>query len=100
MPVYYYGRQLAMEFEVVDIKQDSIISGDTAESLGLIQRIDSIVDSTIHEELSRDFPDLVKTTGILPGEYSIVTEENAKGVVHPVRKLPAAVKLKAFEKLR
>ena len=90
---------MAANFEVVDLKQGNILSGDIAEKLNLLKRVDSIHLDTEHE-LTRDFPELVKTTGTLPGEYSIKIEENAQGVVHPPRKLPAAIKPKAIAKLQ
>ena len=51
-------------------------------------------------ELTRDFPELVKTTGTLPGEYHLSIDESVPPVIHPVRKLPAAIKPKAVQKLR
>ena len=41
----------------------------------------------------------VRTTGTLPGKYTIKIEPNAKGVVHPVRRQPAALKEKIVQKL-
>ena len=70
VPVTYKDKQISVRFEVVDLCQENIISGDIAESLGLLQRVNS-VELSSKEELFRDFPDLVKTTGTLPGKYSI-----------------------------
>ena len=47
-----------------------------------------------------DFPDLIRTTGTLPGEHSIKINPNAKGVIHPVRRQPASLKPRIIEKLR
>ncbi|KAL2085061.1 hypothetical protein ACEWY4_020579 [Coilia grayii] len=46
-----------------------------------------------------DFPELSRTTGTLPGKYTIKLEPNARGVVHPVRRQPAALREKIIEKL-
>ena len=46
-----------------------------------------------------DFPELTRTTGTLPGKYSIKIDPDAKGVVHPVRRQPVALKTKIVEKL-
>ncbi|XP_033760786.1 uncharacterized protein K02A2.6-like [Pecten maximus] len=73
-------QEVDINFEIVDIDQENIISAE--------------------DELTRDFPDLVRTTGTLPGENSLSIDESAKGVIHPTRKLPAAIKPKAKEKLR
>lgn len=97
------GQVYQIKFEVVDINNQNILSGSTAEKLGLIKRVHTVQDQiSIPQEqtdLSREFPDLVKTTGLLPGEYHIEIDETVPGVVHPVRKLPAAIKQKAIDEL-
>jgi hypothetical protein len=100
LPVSYKDKQTSVQFEIVDLKQENIISGDIAEKIGLIQRKHNIKEMSAQEELQRDFPELIKTTGTLPGEYSITIDENAKGVIHPARRLAAAIKPRAIEKLR
>ena len=45
------------------------------------------------------FPDIVHTAGTLPGTYTIKLEPGAKRVTHPVRRQPAALKQRIFEKL-
>lgn len=102
------------EFEIVDIAQESVLSGATAEALGLIARLNSVqnteeaeADSPVEGNLEqnivpqslRDFPELIRTTGTLPGKYTIKIEPNAKGVVHPVRRQPAALKEQIVKKL-
>lgn len=46
-----------------------------------------------------DYPELTRTTGTLPGKYTIKIDPDAKGVVHPVRRQPAALKKKIIKKL-
>ena len=99
LPLKYKNQEIKARFEVVDICQENILSGDTAECLGLLQRIDSI-KSNSEDELLRDFPEMRKTTGTLPGEYKIQLEENAKGVIHPPRRLAASLRKKVVEKLK
>ena len=48
----------------------------------------------------RDFPELIKTTVTLLGEYSIKIIENGQGVIHPTRRLWAAIRPQAIEKVR
>ncbi|XP_021374310.1 uncharacterized protein K02A2.6-like [Mizuhopecten yessoensis] len=110
LPVKYCSRKDEINFEIVDIDQENIISGDSTVLLGLLQvppdnslSTDPVLvlsSTPAEDELTRDFPDLVKTTGTLPGEYSLSIDKSAEGVIHPVRKLPAAIKPKAIEKLR
>ena len=109
LPVVYRDRKINVHFEV---DQENIISGDTAVALGLIHKVNpgsqihvSVVTEnetteSAQSELTRDFPELVKTTGTLPGEYHLSIDESVPPVIHPVRKLPAAIKPKAVEKLR
>ncbi|CAC5361565.1 unnamed protein product [Mytilus coruscus] len=103
LPVIFKDLEIYETFEIVDMEQDNVISGDLAKSLNLVKRIDTI--DTIEEiakpnELSHDFPELVKTTGTLPGEYRLTIAENQKGVVHAPRQIPAAFKEKAIAELR
>jgi hypothetical protein len=107
LPVTYRDKTTDVHFEVVSLDQENILGGDTAVALGLIQitldsQISVVAEITenAEEELSRDFPELVKTTGTLPGEYSLSIDSSVQGVIHPVRKLPAAIKPKAIEKLK
>ena len=77
-----------------------MISGDIAKLLGLLKRINCVTeDEILTHELIREYPDLQKTTGTLPGEHKIKLEESAKGVVHPPRRLPAAIRDKAIADL-
>ena len=110
--VVYRDRKINVHFEVVDLDQENIISGDTAVALRLIHKVNpgsqihvSVVTEnetteSAQSELSRDFPELVKTTGTLLREYQLSTDESVPTVIHPVRKLTAAIKPKAVEKLR
>ena len=99
LPVKAKRKEINVTFEIVDLMQENIITGDIVEQLNLLQRRNTVKENAVHEELSRDFPDLIKTTGTLPGEYSIKIDENAIGVIHPVCRLAASVKPRATEKL-
>ena len=95
------GRQLELKFEIVDIEQENILSGDAAEALGLITRVwatGAREQPPIAPGLE-DFPEVAWTTGTLPGKYRIKIEEGAHGVVHSARRQPAALKDKIVEKL-
>lgn len=99
LPVKAKGKEINVTFEIVDLMQENSFSGDIADQLNLLQIINTVKENAVHEELSRDFPDLIKTAGTLPEEYSIKIDENAKGVIHPVCRLAASVKPRAIEKL-
>ena len=52
------------------------------------------LDTVESKKLSdlHEFPDIVHTTGTLPGTYTIKLELGAKGVIHSVTRQPAALK--------
>ena len=100
-------------FEILDIAQENVLSGASAEALGLIVRLD-LLESDAERRYTRnpdntetqrvpagllEFPELTRTTGTMPGKYTIKLEPGAKGVVHPVRRQPAALRGKILEKL-
>ena len=47
-------------FKVVDLNQENIISGDIAEKLGLLQKVNKLSELPPEHELSRDYLELVK----------------------------------------
>lgn len=110
LPIRHKEQTVKAEFEIVDIAQESVLSGSTAEALGLIARLNSLhatsekrqCKASLSEAIPQglcDFPELVRTTGTLPGKYTIKIQPNAKGVVHPVRRQPATLKEKIVQKL-
>lgn len=93
----YKDAEILTEFEIVDISQENVLSCATAEALGLVMRLDAL-QSTNKENKTHygnttaeqnvpagldDYPELTRTTGTLPGKYTIKIDPNAKGVVHP-----------------
>ena len=115
LPLKYKDRETKAELEIMDIAQENVLSGATAEALGLIIRLDSLQQegvkmnkvSTANVTTMKpnvpvglsDFPELIRTTGTLPGKYTIKIDPDAKGVVHPVRRQPAALREKILDKL-
>lgn len=86
LSVHYKQCATDAEFEIVDIALESVLSGATAEILGLIARLNSVqnaaeaeADSPVEGILEQDivpqglcdFPELIRTTGTLPGWYTI-----------------------------
>ena len=105
LSVKHNEKSLTIPFELVNLEQENVLSGSSAEALKLISRLSSI-DTPEHSEINElpkelhDFPELTHTTGNLPGTYTIKLQPNVKGVVHPARRLPLALKNKAINKLR
>ena len=87
------------QFQIVKVEgAENILSGDDAEALGIISKVDTLKEK--NKTALEDFPELLETTGVLPGEYEIKLEEHAKGVVHPCRKFPPALNMKIKETLK
>jgi transposase InsO family protein len=88
----------------VNVIQENVLSGQTAIALGLIARISSLdshkpQNNPNVSQVSREFPELARNTGTLPGEYSIKLDDGAVGVVHAVRRQPAALRARIIDKL-
>lgn len=101
LEIKHKKKHFKQRFELIDINQENILSGETSEQLGLIARLESVKSEyqDESEELVDEFPDVLKNTGTLPGEYKIKIDENAIGVAHPVRRQPVFLKKQIIEKL-
>lgn len=114
LPLKYKDRELKAELEIMDIAQENVLSSAAAEALGLIIRLNSLRDGAKTDQVSADndttlkpnapaglsdFPELIRTSGTLPGKYTIKIDPEAKAVVHPVRRKPAALREKILDKL-
>ena len=98
LPITHKECHISTKFEVVDIDQENILSGEVAEKIGLIARLNH-VNASKATAPQEEFPELVRTTGTLPGKYKIKLQPDAKGVVHAARRQPAALKAKIVDKL-
>ena len=96
--IHHNGKSIKESFEVVNLKQENVISGDTAEKLGLLTRLSALnADSA---QLTKEFPEVDETSGTLPGEYHIKLKPGAKGVIHAPRRQPVALKARIIRKLQ
>ena len=112
----YKNWETRTEFEMVNIAQGNMYSVAPQRRLwAIIMRLNSptlqseteknrqvaVMDILTHSlpDGLDDFPELSRTIGTLPGTYTIKIDPEAKGVVHPVRCQPAALKEKIVEKL-
>ena len=78
------------EFYVVETKSMSVIGAATCEIIELIQRIFGI-EST--------YSDLYQGLGCLPGTHTIKTDKTVPAKVHPLQKVPIALKSRVKEEL-
>ena len=77
----YKGKVQNVEYQVVHVDQKPLLSGDACSQLGLIERV-NMVDK---------YPELSKTTGMLPGTYKIRIDPSVEPVVHGPRRQPKAL---------
>ena len=102
LPVRFKGRELNVNFYVIDSKQKPILSGKVCQALNLIQRVHKLqahVDPNL-KELLEQYPDLESASGAMPGTYSIKNDPKATPVVHGPRRQPAALLPKIIAKLK
>ena len=105
LTVKFNDKKITAPFHIVDLDQENVLSGSTAEALLLISRLSAVdtadltKDNQVPEGL-REFPELIHTTRTLPGTYTIKLEPNVKGVVHAAHRLPVALKQKAIDQLQ
>nr|XP_022311305.1 uncharacterized protein K02A2.6-like [Crassostrea virginica] len=102
LPIKHKGKVVNTQFEIVELEQENIISGDVAETLNLIERIQKLDNSsdTQPESKFKDFPELIRTSGTLPGEHNIEIDPDAVGVIHEPRRQPASLKPRIIRKLK
>jgi len=83
--INYNNTEIPAEFEIVDISQENVLSGATAEALGLVMRLDALQPAmkenkklhsfqrTAKQNVPaglNDYPELTRTAGTLPGKYT------------------------------
>jgi hypothetical protein len=79
---------------VVETNSPPILGKPGIETLGLIERVQSIKDDTVQEnDVFRNYP------GLIEGEHNIQLKENSKPVSQSPRKFPFAIQKKLEEEL-
>ena len=94
LPARYKNKFVDVQYYVVHVDQKPLLSGQASEQLGLIERIHEVTN-----DLDK-YPELRKTTGTLPGTYSIKIDPTVTPVVHGPRRQPKALSAKIRTKLK
>jgi len=94
LPTRYKNKFVDVQYYVVHVDQKPLLSGQVSEQLGLIERIHEVAN-----ELDK-YPELRKTTGTLPGTYSIKIDPTVTPVVHGPRRQSKALSAKIRTKLK
>lgn len=87
-----------LEFQVIDARAKPILGLNGCESLNLVQRID-IVEN---DEILSSFSDVFEGLGCMKDSYKIKIDPTVPPVIHPSRKVPAALRnslLKELERM-
>jgi hypothetical protein len=104
--VCFEGLKDPIVFEVIDTKveQRPLIGVDTCLNLGLVRISESVnaVDNLriTKETLERDFGEVFKGLGEMPGVYEIQMDPDVMPVQHRPRKVPVALKEDVIAKLK
>ena len=94
LPTRYKEQIIPVKFYVVKSKQQPLLSGQASRQLGLIDRI-HLIDKGMDK-----YPELKKTTGMLPGVYSLKVDPTVQPVIHSPRRQPHALRQKVIAKLK
>lgn len=98
---------------LVEGNKQAILGLKTCMQLGLIKRVhvinkevtthektkDATSKGVMHCDWVKEYKEVFKGIGRLPGEYKIKLKEDAEPVIHPARKVPVALKERLREKL-
>ena len=94
-------REHTLAFIVVPKDVHTILGLSACERLNLVKRV-LVVDSgreMDYDELMREYSDLFKGLGCLPGEHTIRVAKNVPPVINPCRKVPFALQKPLKEEL-
>lgn len=89
IPIKHRGRLVNAQFEIMELEQENIISGDVADKLHLIERTQNLDDkSDNHPKFKfKDFPELTRTSGTLPCHDPSDLNKEVKKAHHPLIKV-------------
>ncbi|VDI20638.1 Hypothetical predicted protein [Mytilus galloprovincialis] len=111
IPCTYKGQTCDVKFYIVDIDSTSVLGGKACADFELIKRLftiqtddNQIIESNqtnpIPEDIRKNYADIFKGIGCIPGEYSIQIDSTVQPVVHAPRKIPIAIKDKVKDELQ
>lgn len=107
------GQKVNALFVLVEGDRQAILGLKTCDQLGLIKRVhvidrDKVTSSdnteattcrTKHTDWVKEYKEVFKGIGRLPGKHKIRLKDNAEPVIHPARTVPVALKKRLREKL-
>jgi hypothetical protein len=88
-----------LNFYVAKTNGTTILSAQTCKDLQLIQRVNQVAEHKPLPDILKEYPDVLKGLGCLPGKHTIKVDPSVKPVIHPPRRVPIALKDKIKEEL-
>lgn len=94
LPTRYKDKCVDVQYYIVHVNQQPLLSGQASSDLGLIERVHNVKDEI------DIYPELKLTTTILPGTYSLKINPAVPPVVYDPRRQPKVLTGKTIEKLK
>ena len=85
-------RKYDLPFLIVDTKAQAILGKKACTEIGAIMRILSVEKELTKETVLNTYEDVFKWLGELPGKHHISIDKTITPVIHPPRKVPAAIR--------
>ena len=90
-----WGNKYNVPFQVVDENFAALLGRASCEEINLIKRVDQVRSDSILKE----FPNVLRGMGCLPGDYHITLDSSVTPVVHAPRRVPHAKRDKLKQEL-
>ncbi|CAC5392126.1 unnamed protein product [Mytilus coruscus] len=88
----FKDRKYNLKFFIVPTDSQPILSADTCSEIGAIVRVRAVDKPLTKEEVISDYGEIFKGLGTLPKTHHIEVNPLIPSVVHPPRKIPAALR--------
>ena len=102
LPCQFRNDIFDIEFQVIEQKAPTILGSETSQQIGLIQRmfkLDNPVENIDNSDIQRDYSDVFKGIGCLPGKHKIHIDSTVTPVIHPPRRIPVSMRDKVKNEL-
>ena len=102
LPCKFRNDIFDIEFQVIEQKAPTILGSETSQQVGLIQRmfkLDNPVENIDNSDIQRDYSDVFKGIGCLPGKHKIHIDSSVTPVIHPPRRIPVSMRDKVKNEL-
>ena len=102
LPCKFRNDIFDIEFQVIEQKAPTILGSETSQQVRLIQRmfkLDNPVENIDNSDIQRDYLNVFKGIGCLPGKHTIHIDSSVTPVIHPPRRIPVSMRDKVKNEL-